>query len=421
MLLVFMGLYLPLALALRAWLWPWQPVSAATLGLTLAAAGTVWCCYLVLRRGRFNMAAVLFLAVVLASLGWSYLRWGLAFQVGAQMITLLPPLLGALLLGRWALWGCVAVLLAFIGGGAWVDIARFFYDPVAVRSTGLLAAQFIAGVLATAFLLDRTAVLMGGYGTELARRNAQLALTRDRLQLEMEARERSRRQLLHAQKMEAVGKLAGGVAHDFNHLLALILGYAQRGRQEDDPVRMQAMFEGVESATRRAAAVSRRLLDFSRLEAPRPEVFDAAALLEELRPMLRHVFPDPVELRIEPATAPQPVFFDRGQLELVLLNLASNAVEAMPEGGRFTLGLAAPDPAWVEISAGDTGRGMGAEELARCREPFFTTKPPGQGTGLGLAVASDLVERAGGMLLVESAPGRGTTVRIRLPRRTAPR
>src|SRR5690606_23273545 len=116
----------------------------------------------------------------------------------------------------------------------------------------------------------------------------------------------------------------------------------------------------------------------------------------------------------------QPVFFDRAQLELVLLNLASNAAEAMPDGGSVTVGLGGQDPAWVEVSLRDTGRGMGPDELARCREPFYTSKPAGRGTGLGLPLASDLVERAGGTLLVESAPGRGTTVRIRLPRRTLP-
>src|SRR5690606_33297798 len=136
-LLVFMGLYLPATLVLHTWLRPWQAMSAPAVGLSVAATTLVWLCYLLLRRGRFNMAVVMFMAVTLVSLGWSYLRWGLGFQVGAQMITLLPPLLGALLLGRWVLWGCAAVLLAFIGGGAWVDIARHFYDPVMVRSASL--------------------------------------------------------------------------------------------------------------------------------------------------------------------------------------------------------------------------------------------------------------------------------------------
>jgi len=419
-LLVFTGLCQPLALVLHAWLRPWLPVPPTAMAFTAVVTAIIWGCYLLLRRGRFNLAVLLFLAVTLAALGANYLRWGLALQANAQLIALVPPLLGALLLGRWVLWACAAALLAIICGAAWADIARYFYDPVVVRSASLLAAQIGAGVLGTSLLLDRASVLLGGYVSELAERNAQLARTRDRLQLEMEERERSRRQLLHAQKLEAVGKLASGVAHDFNHLLALILGYAQRGLGEQDVAQLHAMLGGVESAARRATAVSRRLLDFSRLEASHPDVFDVVDLLEGLRPMLRQLFPAGVELGFEHPSTPQPVFFDRAQLELMLLNLASNSAEAMPDGGCFTISLPGPDPAWVEISARDTGRGMGEEELALCREPFYTTKPAGQGTGLGLSVASDLAQAAGGALLVESAPGRGTTVRIRLPRRTMP-
>lgn len=419
-LLVFMGIYYPLALVMQVWLEPWIPLAREAVLFTATTTAIVWGSYLLLRRGRFNAAVLLFLVTTLASLAWQYLRGGLALQSGGHLIALVPPLLGALLLGRHALWACAAVLLAIVAAAAWADIARYFYDPVVVRSAGLLAGRTCAGVLATALLLDRAATLMRGYVSELAQRNAQLARTRDRLQLEMEERERSHRQLLHAQKMEAVGRVASGVAHDFNHLLALIMGYAQRGRREQEVAPLLAALEGVESAARRAAAVSRRLLDFSRLDASRPEVFDARALVDGLRPMLRQLFPPGVQLEMELSPGPQPVFFDRAQLELVLINLASNAAEAMPGGGSFTISLPGPDPAWVEISARDTGRGMGTEELARCREPFYTTKAAGQGTGLGLSVASDLAAAAGGELLVESAPGRGTVVRIRLPRRQAP-
>lgn len=416
-LLAFMGLYHPMALVLYRWLTPWAPVPAAAVLATVALTAITWGCYLLLRRGYFNLAASLFLAVALAALAWNYLRWGLALQAGAQLIMLVPPILGALLLGRWVLWACAAALLAIILGAAWNDIARHFYDPVMVRSASLLAAQVSAGVLVASLLLDRAAALMGGYVRDLAERNRQLALTRDRLQLEMQERERSHRQLLHAQKVEATGRLASGVAHDFNHLLALVLGYAQRGRQEQDVGRLHASLEGVESAARRAAAVSRRLLDFSRLEATQPEVFDVVSLVEELRPLLRHMFPDDVELRVELPSVPQQVFFDPGKLELMLLNLASNAAEAMPGGGVFTISLPGQDRQWVDISASDTGRGMTAEEVARAREPFYTTKPVGQGTGLGLPVASDLAARAGGELVIDSVPGEGTMVRVRLPRR----
>lgn len=418
-LLLFMGLYHPLSVTLFEWLMPWVPMPAEAVPVIVALTAITWGCFLLLYHGHFNLAASLFLVVTLAALGWSYLRGGLTLQASAQLIALVPPILGALLLGRVVLWACAATLLVIILGAAWTDIARYFYDPIMVRSASQLAVQVGAGVLAACLLLDRAAALLGAYVRELAERNRQLAQTRDRLQLEMEERERSRRQLLHAQKMEATGWLASGVAHDFNHLLALVLGYAQRGREERDVGQLHATLEGVESAARRAAAVSRRLLDFSRLETMHPEVFDVVGLVEELRPMLRHAFPDEVDLRVELPSVQQQVFFDPSQLELVLLNLASNAAEAMADGGVFTISLPAQDPQWVEIRASDTGSGMTAEEVARCREPFYTTKPAGQGTGLGLSVASDLVMRAGGELLIDSVPGEGTMIRIRLPRRMA--
>lgn len=420
-LLVFMGLYHPAALMVQAWLSPWRPLPPATVVLTAAATAIIWGCYLLVRRGLFNAALLVFLGVTFAALGWNHLRWGLDLQVGGQLVMLVPPLLAALLLGRLGLWVCAAALLVIIGGGAWADMGRYLYDPAMVRSSSLLAAQMGAGVFATALLLDRAAVVIQGHVSELDERNAQLARTRDRLQLEMEEGERSRRQLLHAQKVEAVGWLASGVAHDFNHLLTLIQGYAKRGSQEHDVARLHRTLEGVDSAARRAAAVSRRLLDFSRLEPLRPEVFDANALVSGLRPMLRQLFPANVELRLELPSAPQRVSFDRVQLELVLLNLASNAAEAMPDGGRFTISLPGPDADWVRISATDTGRGMTQEEAAHCLEPFYTTRPAGQGTGLGLPVASDLATAAGGELLVESTPGQGTTIHIRLPRQAPAR
>src|SRR5690554_4422703 len=219
-------------------------------------------------------------------------------QVGEQLITLVPPLLGALLLGRWALWMCAAALLAIVGGAAWSDIARHFYDPVVVRSASLLASQFGAGVLAASLLFDRAAVLIGGYVSELAERNRQLARTRDRLQLEMREKDRVAEQLMHSQKMEVVGRLASGVAHDFNHLLGLVVGYASQGPELDDVEGLRTALAGAESAARRAAAVSRQLLDFSRREPPRLEVFDLDAALVRIQPMLRQMCPPGVGLEL---------------------------------------------------------------------------------------------------------------------------
>jgi signal transduction histidine kinase len=170
------------------------------------------------------------------------------------------------------------------------------------------------------------------------------------------------------------------------------------------------------------SAVTRRLLDFSRQEATLLEVFDAAAALAEMEPVLRQLLGPQVTL--EPALeGPARIRFDRAQLELIMLTLASNAGHAMPGGGRFGLSLRClPDDAGgqVLIEATDTGTGMDAQALARCFEPFFTTKPAGQGTGLGLAVADNLVNAAGGRMEAEGAPGQGCTFRIVLPRQRGP-
>ena len=414
-LLVFMGLYYPLALIAHAWLRPWLPVPAAAVPLTAAATAIAWGGYLLLRRGWFNMAAAVFLVLTLAFLGWDYLRWGLMLQVGEQLITLVPPLLGALLLGRWALWMCAAALLAIVGGAAWSDIARHFYDPVVVRSASLLASQFGAGVLAASLLFDRAAVLIGGYVSELAERNRQLARTRDRLQLEMREKDRVAEQLMHSQKMEVAGRLASGVAHDFNHLLGLVVGYASQGPELDDVEGLRTALAGAESAARRAAAVSRQLLDFSRREPPRLEVFDLDAALVRIQPMLRQMCPPGVGLELDLPGTPQAVRMDRAQLKLVLLNLAANAVQAMGDGGRLRVALEAAVPGAVDVLVSDTGPGMTAEVRARCFEPFFTTKANGQGTGLGLAVASDMIQASGGTLSVDES-GPGCTMRIRVPR-----
>ncbi|HRO26650.1 MAG TPA: ATP-binding protein [Luteimonas sp.] len=415
-LLVFMGLYQPLALVLRGWLRPWLPASPMAVVFTVVVTGIIWGCYLLLRRGRFNLAALLFLAVTLAALGLNYLRGGLILQVGTQMIALLPPLMGALLLGRWALWMCTAVLLAIIGGAAWADIARYFYDPVVVSSSSLLAAQFGAGVLAASLLLDRAAVVLSGHAREMAERNAQLARTRDRLQLEMREKDRAREQLVHAQKMEVAGRLASGVAHDFNHLLGLVMGYAGQGPDLDDVQSLRKALAGADSAARRAAAVSRQLLDFSRREPARLEAFDLVAALADMQPMLRRLCPPGIRVEMALQEAPLPVRFDRAQLELVLMNLAVNAAQAMGDAGELRISLALDEPDTVDVLVSDTGPGMTAEVRARCFEPFFTTKPSGQGTGLGLPVAASMVEASGGTLSVDDDDAPGCRMRVRVPR-----
>ena len=234
------------------------------------------------------------------------------------------------------------------------------------------------------------------------------------------ALEQKEREFLQAQKMEAVGRLAGGVAHDFNNLLSVIMGFAHtlERRLPADP-RLHHPTAEIILAAERAAQLTRQLLRFCRKEVPEPRVVDLNTVVTGAIAMLRRVLGETIELdeRLLPGVA--PVRADPGQLEQVILNLAVNARDAMPDGGRLVIETATAaigDDESVRLSVTDTGSGMAAEVRAHLFEPFFTTKEAGKGTGLGLATVHAIVTQAGGRVEAESAPGRGSTFHVRLPR-----
>ena len=238
-------------------------------------------------------------------------------------------------------------------------------------------------------------------------------------------------QLRQAQKVEAVGRLAGGIAHDFNNILTAVLGYSDlilRSARPDDPVRHNV--DEIRKAAERAAALTGQLLAFSRKQVMETKVFDFRQVVSGLEKMLQRLIGENVQLITELGDQRANVKADPGQIEQVIMNLIVNGRDAMPQGGKITIQLmtATLDEEYThqqqDISPGeyvllmvtDSGTGMTDEVKAHVFEPFFTTKPLGQGTGLGLATCYGIIKQSGGLIVVQSELGRGTTFKIYLPR-----
>jgi signal transduction histidine kinase len=241
--------------------------------------------------------------------------------------------------------------------------------------------------------------------------------------------------LRHAQRMEAIGRLAGGVAHDFNNLLSAILGHSELALARVEPGHpMRRSIEEIQKAGTRGSLLTRQLLAFSRKDVLTPAVVDLNAVVLAIEAMLRRLIGEDIEVTVMPSPKPAAVYADRGQLEQVLMNLAVNARDAMPRGGCLTIGVenvkldqaytqqhADVSPgAYVMLSVADNGCGMDVETLAHAFEPFYTTKGPGKGTGLGLSTVYGIAQQNHGHVNVYSEPGLGSTFKVYFPQVGAP-
>jgi PAS domain S-box-containing protein len=262
-------------------------------------------------------------------------------------------------------------------------------------------------------------------------RTAELAASNEALRQQMAENERTSEQLRQSQKMEAIGRLAGGVAHDFNNLLNIILGYAVLLEQASDGnANLRESARQITTAAEKAASLTRQLLAFSRKQVLQPESLNIDDILRTMGKMLPSLVGEDVELAVWPGAPAAYVRAGRGQLEQVIMNLVVNARDAMREGGQLTISTSSfeaddddfddgediPPGQYVVLTVSDTGQGMDAAIREHIFEPFFTTKEAGKGTGLGLTMVYGIVTQSGGHIRVHSERGRGTTVKIHLPR-----
>jgi two-component system cell cycle sensor histidine kinase/response regulator CckA len=244
-------------------------------------------------------------------------------------------------------------------------------------------------------------------------------------------RRRLEEQLRQARKMEAVGLLAGGIAHDFNNILTVVLGSVEVVKRDVSASEhtLEAL-EQIEQCALSAGALTRQLVTFSRRQVTKPEVMNLNEVLENRKALLRRLLGEDIKLELHLASDVGLIRADSGQIEQVIINLAVNAREAMPDGGELVIttrneplseAFAATHPdtrpgPYVVLSVRDTGMGMGKEVIERVFDPFFTTKRPGKGTGLGLSIVYGIVKQAEGNVSVESKPGAGTTFTVHFPR-----
>jgi signal transduction histidine kinase len=304
------------------------------------------------------------------------------------------------------------------------------YGPEALVKAGTAVASVFTAIalwplLPKAIALPSPAQLQRA-NDDLVLRVAERDSALDALRRETEERLRAEEMLRQSQKMEAVGQLTGGMAHDFNNMLTVILANLEKVRRlapQDE--QLQRSITHATAGAERAAELTDRLLSFARKQPLQAARHDPNAIVAGMEALLGRTLGEGIEIETSLDASAWPVTVDRNQMESAVLNLAVNAQQAMPEGGKLSLvtrnvadgeGPAPGD--WVAIEVADTGVGMSADAQARAFEPFYTTKPLGEGTGLGLSQVYGFITQSSGHVEIDSEMGKGTSVRIYLPRAT---
>ncbi len=293
----------------------------------------------------------------------------------------------------------------------------------------VIVAAWLRDVAAYAAICLLAALLLLALTSRVQRavRRERVALAETRVEMERRAEAESR--LLHAQRVDALGRVVGGVAHDFNNIVQAMKGGAARvSRRADDPDEVRRVAALIDSTAARGARLIARMLAFARREQGRTQRFKPGGALREIGEFLDETIGSGYRVALDIAEPLPAIEADHAEFETVIVNLVLNARDAMPGGGTITVTAQTDIPAaedtepssaqagpYLTVTVSDTGEGMDEETLARAGEPFFTTKPPGKGTGLGLATARAFCEQAGGYLSIESARARGTSVSLRLP------
>ncbi|MGY3229039.1 signal transduction histidine kinase [Luteibacter sp. HA06] len=422
-LLIAVGIAVPLVRIYAASIGPtlpmtlWKTFDWIDFVTDAAILSAAWLGVMLIRRGRFAWAVWTFMGVLLASAAAAYATGGYRLSPPDPLPVLIMAA-GGIVLGRRALWVSYASLVGIFALGQLAD-ELWLGGPLhghwgAFRTLPMLALAY--GIVA--LILDRAIAALRTALRQAEERARALAESNMRLEREMEERARTQSQLIHSQKMDAVGRLASGVAHDFDNVLNVVLGYASQREELADrgTTALLIALEGIELAAIRALSISRKLLNFSRHDADELHVFDADEVLGELEPMLRQLLGRYATLNVARPQQPVSLRLNRGQFELMILNIAANARDAMPGGGTFDVSLSVDERGHeATLRFADNGVGMTEAVRKKVFEPFYTTKPTGSGTGLGLSIVASMIEAAGGSVEVVSAPGAGTEFVLRLP------